>query len=139
MNAILLVQKSVMECAKAIVKMVSELQVGHQAATTLVGDLEKQLIQEVAEKQRLEGALKAAEVLVAAHSHEVVKMRKELEAETEKNMSMYGKMVLNNKELEEKVQQITTELATSNERCLSLRAMNEELLQMLEQNVPAEN
>ena len=90
------------------------------------------------QREQLQSALKAAEVLLAANIQELEKVKRGMESENDKNMALYGKMAVDKKAVEERLEAATQELAASNERCVSLRAMNEELLQMLEQNVPTE-
>lgn len=108
------------------------------ASTALVQSLRQQILLETEDKRRIEETLRATEVILSARTQETEKIKKSMDAENAKNMALYGKMAIDKRALEERTQQLAAEVAASNDRCVSLRAMNEELLQMLEQNVPAE-
>lgn len=131
-------QQDIVDCGREVTKVLSAIRTQNTSSTALVASLEQQIIQESADRQRLEASLKAAEVLLTANMLELQKTKAAMDADNERNMSLFGKMAVDNKAYEEKVESLSKELAASSERCASLRAMNEELLQMLEQTVPAD-
>lgn len=98
-------------------------------------EFEKEQIRLAEALDRSEASLKAADILSNVNH----KRCEAAEAEKMKQMELIGKVLLEKTLLEEKLSSLQLEHDSCNERNCSLRAMNEELLQMLEANMPAQS
>ena len=75
-------------------------------------------------------SLSASEVLASIAKQQL----SAVESERDKNIALLAKLITDKGVAEESLLNVQKELLASNERCANLRAMNEELLAMLESN-----
>jgi DNA repair exonuclease SbcCD ATPase subunit len=124
--------KCLMEQGKDLIALLSRLTTDSAASTENAETLQKKIASEEQKKKKMEQSLQAAEALMSARAEEVGKLKAELQSQEDKHMTVYARVVTENKAVGEKVEELEGVVAQRDERIASLRAMNEELLGMLE-------
>jgi chromosome segregation ATPase len=114
-------------------KLIADLEAAVGSSATAVEEAGRRLQAEAAARESAEEAHVAVSALYSATQQQVAA----LEAERATNLALIARLVTSKDKFECELERLREDLQTSNERCISLRAMNEELLGMLEGGVHA--
>ena len=115
-----------------IVTLVLQLQKDAAISAGNAESNQKKIAFEEGEKRKMEQSLLAAETLLSVHNEEVNNLKAEIQSQAGTHMSMYTRALTDNKQANDKIAELTSVMNQRDERIVSLRAMNEELLGMLE-------
>jgi chromosome segregation ATPase len=109
-------------------KLIADLEAALGSSAAAAEEAGRRLRTEAAARESAEEAQAAARALHSASQQQVAA----LEAERATNLALIARLVTSQDKFEGELERLREDLRASNDRCVSLRAMNEELLGMLE-------